>query len=257
MRNGTLAGTGTVGFTAWGLAHVVALLAVAVLAGVAFSGLRRDGAGVLREAARLGSAATLAVVALAGVATSLEREWPRVAAAAPLHLCDVSLAAVVAALAAPRRWPWAFEFAYFFGVGGTLQALLTPDLDEGFPSVKFLIFFASHGGVVIGAALLVGAYGLRPRPWSVARMFAAGNAYAAAAAGYNLAFGTNFGYLCAKPAQASLLDRLGPWPWYLVAMEALVLAVIIALDLPFMAARRRAAAQDFALRPVAAGVAEP
>jgi hypothetical integral membrane protein (TIGR02206 family) len=44
----------------------------------------------------------------------------------PMHLCDWATIAVVLALC--FRWQWSYELAYFWSLGGTLQALLTPDI---------------------------------------------------------------------------------------------------------------------------------
>ena len=52
----------------------------------------------------------------------------------PLELCHWVLLACIVALFWPNRL--AFEIAYFWGLGGTLQAVVTPDLGQGFPSWK-------------------------------------------------------------------------------------------------------------------------
>jgi uncharacterized membrane protein YwaF len=51
-------------------------------------------------------------------------------------------------------------------------------------------------------------------------------------------FGWNYGYLCKKPVHPSLMDYLGPWPWYLLSLEAVAIAGFWLLDLPWRLARR-------------------
>jgi hypothetical integral membrane protein (TIGR02206 family) len=55
----------------------------------------------------------------------------------------------------------------------------------------------------------------------------------------NLLTGGNYMFLRHAPGVHSLLDLMGPWPWYVVGAAAIALALFAALDLPFAIARRR------------------
>jgi uncharacterized membrane protein YwaF len=54
--------------------------------------------------------------------------------------------------------------------------------------------------------------------------------------------GSNYGYLCRRPARPSPLDFLGPWPWYVVVGELLALVGFCLLYLPWKLAARKPAA---------------
>jgi uncharacterized membrane protein YwaF len=45
-------------------------------------------------------------------------------------------------------------------------------------------------------------------------------------------------FLREKPEAASLLDLMGPWPWYILSGALLALALFAALDAPFRGRRR-------------------
>ena len=49
----------------------------------------------------------------------------------PLHICDLAILAVAFSLFKHQQFIW--ELAYFWGLGGTLQAVLTPELTVTFP----------------------------------------------------------------------------------------------------------------------------
>ena len=153
----------------------------------------------------------------------------------PLNLSDA--ATLVAVLALWTGRPLLVELTYFWGLTASLQATLTPELAQSFPDVLFLTFFVTHGGVVVAALLLVAGRGIVPRRGAVARAFAATVVVAAAAAAGCLATGGNYMFLRRKP-EDSLLDLLGPWPWYIAGAGLVGLAMFALLDAPFRARRR-------------------
>jgi len=155
----------------------------------------------------------------------------------PVQLCD--LAAWAGALALWKRRPLACELVYFFGLAGTFQGLITPNLLEDFPHPHFFSFFLNHCSVVITALYVVLGLRIAPRPGSVGRMLVCILSWAAAVGVLNALLGTNYAFLCHKPPVASLLDVLGPWPWYVASLVALATLFFVLLDLPFLRGRRR------------------
>ncbi len=147
----------------------------------------------------------------------------------PLQLCDVTLWATV--LGCLTLYAPFVEFSYFAGMAGSAMALLTPDLWTPWPSYPALYFFAVHGGIVTGAAVLVFGGEARLRAGAMWRAYGMLLGYAAAVGAVNAVCGTNFMYLCRKPANRSLLDSLGPWPVYLASGAVLALAMFWLLDL--------------------------
>ncbi|MEO6714098.1 MAG: TIGR02206 family membrane protein [Mycobacteriales bacterium] len=150
----------------------------------------------------------------------------------PLALCDVAL--VVAAIAC--WWPHLdlpVELTYFWGLAGTLQAVLTPDLGADFPELEFFQFVVGHLGIVTAAVFLVVGLRRRPRPGSVLRILAITAAYTAFVGLFDWATDSNYMYLARKPRHASLLDLMGPWPWYILSGTGVAVVLLLLLDAPF------------------------
>ena len=217
--------------------HLGALLTIASLCAALLVAARARPGRWLEPASR-----AIAVVVLAAYLTdhavAASRGIWTVRLYLPLHLSDAATLVAVLALWSAR--PALVELTYFWGLTGALQATLTPDLGHGFPDVLYVTYFATHGGVVLAALLLVVGRGIAPRAGAAARAFAATVALAAAAAGGCLATGGNYMFLRRKPPD-SLLDLLGPWPVYIAGAAVLAAAMFALLAAPF---RGRAAARS-------------
>src|SRR6266851_3594815 len=133
-----------------GLLTVEHLWAVALIA---------TATAALVAAARLrpGPWTTTAARSLAVVLVGAEVAWwiyllathanrAELAYALPFQLCDAAI--FVSALALWRRQQLLVEVTYFWGLAGTIQAIITPDLPEHFPAFPFIQYYVAHVAVV-------------------------------------------------------------------------------------------------------------
>lgn len=144
----------------------------------------------------------------------------------PLQLCDLALVASVIALW--TRHPVAVACTYYWGLTLTVQAILTPALAHDFPDPKFLAFWTMHLLIIWAAVYLTWGLGIRPTWRTYATTVGLTLVWMVAAFTFNVAVGTNYGFLNRKPGTGSALDLLGAWPWYVV-MEVVIVATVWAL----------------------------
>jgi len=155
----------------------------------------------------------------------------------PLQLTDAISAAAILALWTRRML--AVELVYFWSLTASLQAMLTPDLYQTFPSVYYFTYFAYHIGAIAGGCFLVLGCRLYPRPGAIWRVYAATLAFAGVAALGDVITGGNYMFLSEKPEYSSLLNVMGPWPWYIASTVVLALALLTVVKLLTDLARRR------------------
>ena len=215
--------------------HLLALAVIALATGVlVFAARKRPGAWLRWLAiALLVDEVSWWAYLLAGGVPDVDLRF-----ALPLQLCDVAI--FIAAAALWTRHQLLVETTYFWGLAGTIQALLTPDLPEHFPTYPYWQYYIAHGGVIATAFILVAGLRIRPRRWAVVRVGLLTIAYAAFVGAIDLVTGANYMYLRAKPPATTPLDLMGPWPVY-IAVAALVAFVLFAiLDAPFRLGTKRA-----------------
>lgn len=221
-------------FVLFGTAHLTAIALTFVLP-LGFAVLvRTTQSPALARGIRLFFAAELAATWGLWYWLIVSQGWVSLTTILPMDLCDWAAIAALATLIRPNQQ--SYELGWFWALSGTLQALLTPDVAYDFPDLRFIVFFAFHGGAI--ASVLYLTLGLRMRPWpaSIPRVVAWSLAYFLSALALNAVLHTNFGYLRAKPTHPSLLDYMGPWPIYLFGLFGLGLLYILVLYAPFFLA---------------------
>lgn len=150
----------------------------------------------------------------------------------PLHLSSISL--ILSAILLLTRNYRLFEVTYFAGVGSALQAMITPDISlYTFPHYRYIHFFVSHGGTVIANLFMVFVAGFKPTGKSLWRAFLWLNGYTIIIFIVNFLIEGNYMYISEKPVNPSLIDYLGPWPWYILSLELITLVTFSILYLPF------------------------
>ena len=210
-------------------AHLAALAVLALTASVSVWAPRRHPGHWIVPAAH-----TLALVIFVGwageyVADVVLGNWT-IQYDLPLQLTDA--VSVVAILALWSRRMMLVELLYFWSLTASLQAVLTPDLSWSFPSVYYFTYFTYHIGAIVAACFLVLGCRMYPRPGAVWRVYAVTLAFTAIAALGDVLTGGNYMYLREKPEHSSLLNLMGPWPWYIA--ETVVLGLLLLLTVKLL-----------------------
>lgn len=146
----------------------------------------------------------------------------------PLQLCDIT--AYCAAMALLTRWQAFTEIAFYLGTTATMVTCISPDLALDFPHIEFICFFASHALVTVSMTFMV--FGLRqwPRRTAPFRVFAFVNVYGLLMAIVNCLIGSNYLYIRCKPGVTTIMDWMGPWPYYIGCMDMLLVLCLLTVD---------------------------
>lgn len=148
----------------------------------------------------------------------------------PLNICDIVTFLTPLALIWHKRE--LIALLYFWGIGFSLQGLLTPDLGLGLLSPWFWLFWLDHAVIVGTAVYMVVVHRFRPTRRDYGLAVRAGLLYLICVFPINAIFGFNYGYLGnSRPSQPTLIDWLGSWPWrvgYMVVLACLGMALLLA-----------------------------
>lgn len=149
----------------------------------------------------------------------------------PLHLCNIMVLIMPPIMWFKSRQWWAITF--FLIIAGCAQSIFTPTLTESMPNYEAVRYWAVHTIIILGAlyGLIVYDYSLT---WKDAiKSFIFINVVAAIIYPINIAIGSNYIYLNAKPAGKTFYDLLGEWPGYIVSLEIILIVVYMVMVFPF------------------------
>ncbi|MBX3272356.1 MAG: TIGR02206 family membrane protein [Sandaracinaceae bacterium] len=208
-------------FTPFGLTHLATVAVVLSVIGLAAWSGRRAGLARAKSGGR-------ALGALLLVYYGVE-SWVRIAYLGvipahvlPFEICNALFFIGAFALLTDHRV--AHEIVFFWTFAATVHALITPTPLEGWPSVEYVRYFAAHGLLVLVAVYAVVALDKTVTWWSFLRAAIALQVWEGIVALVNLALDQNFMYLRRPPPSPTLIDALGPWPYYLLSLELIGLA---------------------------------
>ena len=172
------------------------------------------------------SRAIAAVISVTVAAWSIYRlaigafDW---SADLPLQLCYLIALLLVFLMWNPSLAK--HELFYYLVLAGTLQGAITPNVEEVYPLYNFLKYWIVHCGLVVYMVYVCVVHRLYPSFRGIFRAYFWINAYAVLMLGFNLIAGTNYFYVMEKPPIPTLLDYLGPWPWYLLSGQLVALVL--------------------------------
>ena len=150
----------------------------------------------------------------------------------PLQVCDI--VGLLAAWVVWRPGGTPATLVHFWGLGFSMQAVLTPDISQGPGGISFWTFWVPHANLLGAACYSLAVDGFRPRWRDAVVAFGWSLVYLAVLLPFDLVTGFNYGYVGpGKPTTPSLLDVLGPWPWRLLSMAAVTASVFALLAAPW------------------------
>jgi hypothetical integral membrane protein (TIGR02206 family) len=151
--------------------------------------------------------------------------------AIPLELCSLSL--ILSVLLLLTRKKIIYEILLFTALLGASQAIFTPLLNFEFPHFRFFHFFYTHLMMIWVVFYFTWVQGYRPTIWSVIKLFIFLNILLPIIMFINKLVDGNYMFLSHKPNSASLLNLLGPYPWYILSMEFLLITLSLIVWLIF------------------------
>jgi len=150
----------------------------------------------------------------------------------PFHLCRI--AAIITAIMLVKRSYRLFEYTYFLGLVGATQAIIQPDILVNFPHPLYLMFFLGHGLTILGVFYAIVVYRFQPTFKSYLKTMVALNIYGLLIILLNRLLDSNYLFLARKPDGASIIDILGPWPWYILLLDLIAAVLSFVVYLPFL-----------------------
>jgi hypothetical integral membrane protein (TIGR02206 family) len=153
----------------------------------------------------------------------------------PFNMCNYTL--ILAAIMMITRSRKLFELVYFWSIGAIL-AILTPDIRVAFPDYSSISFFVTHYYIYFAVFYGIKYYKFKVTFNSLKKAFIYINIIMLVLFPLNFLLDTNFMFLKHKPI-SSPMDYLGPWPYYIISLEIVMIILFSLMYLPFRKNRKK------------------
>lgn len=151
----------------------------------------------------------------------------------PVQLCSISTFLAIIFLIKPTEG--AYGILYFIAFIPPVLALITPDLDYGFPHYRFLKFFLQHMTMPLTVLFYAIVLHYRPTFSAIWKSVLLVNVLAVPIAFLNQKIGSNYMFLEGPPIANTPLNWFGDGGWtYILSLELVMLVVFTVTYIPFI-----------------------
>ena len=148
----------------------------------------------------------------------------------PLHLCPIVI--ILSIFMMFFHSEVLFQLVYFWSIGAFF-AILMPDIRDGMSNFASQSFFITHFFILFSTAYAFVHFRFRPTKAGFLCSFLLLVTLAFIMYFVNNKLGTNFLYVNHPPVTKSLMDFMGPWPYYIFSLAGIDIAISFFMYLPF------------------------
>ena len=148
----------------------------------------------------------------------------------PLHLCPIVI--ILSIFMMFFHSEVLFQPVYFWSIGAFF-AILMPDIRDGMSNFASQSFFITHFFILFSTAYAFVHFRFRPTKAGFLCSFLLLVTLAFIMYFVNNKLGTNFLYVNHPPVTKSLMDFMGPWPYYIFPLAGIDIAISFFMYLPF------------------------
>ena len=123
---------------------------------------------------------------------------------------------------------------YFWVLAGTINAVITPDLLFNFGHWEYNLYWVYHLMLIVSIIYAALVYKMDIKWKDYWNAVLATIAFTIFSGTVNFLLKANYNYLSEKPEVASILDVMGPWPWYIVVVYLLMFFLFFLAFLPYL-----------------------
>lgn len=146
-----------------------------------------------------------------------------------LHLSSAAVALTILTLIRYRQT--LFDVLLYWAILAVPQAIITPGIIRyGFPHLRFFHILWIHFTVITAVFYMILIEKRRPSKHSLKRALIVTHLYAAFVFIINIIFDTNYMFIGRKTSAATIIDFLGPWPYYILILDVILISTFCLLN---------------------------
>jgi hypothetical integral membrane protein (TIGR02206 family) len=147
----------------------------------------------------------------------------------PFNMCNYTM--ILAAIMMITKSRKIFPLVYFWSIGA-IFAIVTPDVFFAFPNPQNISFFITHFYIYFSIGYAIKYFGFSIDIKDYKKAFIYLNIIMFILFFLNLLIGSNYMFL-RHVAPKSPMELLGPWPYYIISLEVVMVILFTAMYLPF------------------------